>query len=99
MAAAAPRDTAFLTYYCMCTFLTSLHQAHLSYLTSRMNKPEIKDYLESIYGIEVHGVRTQIVLGMLPLQRCSVHGRVVAQCWLCHRGESMAAFPFIQPSV
>jgi ribosomal protein L23 len=31
----------------------------------RMNKPEIKDYLESIYGIDVEGVRTQIVLGML----------------------------------
>eukprot|EP00045_Choanoeca_perplexa_P000810 m.16215 g.16215 ORF g.16215 m.16215 type:complete len:162 (+) comp10560_c0_seq4:133-618(+) len=35
----------------------------------KMNKPEIKDYLESIYGIDVRGVRTQIVLGKTKLNR------------------------------
>eukprot|EP00730_Choanoeca_flexa_P011800 TRINITY_DN2812_c0_g1_i1.p1 TRINITY_DN2812_c0_g1~~TRINITY_DN2812_c0_g1_i1.p1 ORF type:complete len:163 (+),score=15.79 TRINITY_DN2812_c0_g1_i1:118-606(+) len=35
----------------------------------KMNKPEIKDYLQAIYGIEVKDVRTQIVLGQRKLNR------------------------------
>jgi ribosomal protein L23 len=32
-------------------------------LLRRMNKPEIKNYLEAIYDVEVAAVRTQIVQG------------------------------------
>ena len=35
------------------------------YLLCRMNKPEIKEYLQSIYGVKVDSVNTKIVQGAL----------------------------------
>ncbi|EDQ93094.1 uncharacterized protein MONBRDRAFT_22497 [Monosiga brevicollis MX1] len=39
----------------------------------KMNKPEIKNYLSSIYGLEVERVNTQIVLGKTKRNRRTNH--------------------------